>query len=99
MGKFDFMRTIQLSEEEIERWLVRYINRNDEAYDLLHQLIINLRKMENELFEIKKGHDIMVAPMRGYIEEWLRKFLIKLLSQINKKHLQQLCHLNNNKHL
>jgi hypothetical protein len=34
--------------------------------------------MENELFEIKTKHEIMVAPMREYIEEWLRKSLIKI---------------------
>jgi hypothetical protein len=57
---------------------------------------MNLGEMENELFEIKTRHEIMVAPMREYIEDLLRKDLIKLSSWINKKWLQQLCHLNNN---
>jgi hypothetical protein len=34
--------------------------------------------MENELFEIKTKHKIMVSLMREYIEEWLRKDLVKI---------------------
>ena len=39
--------------EEVERWHVWYINENDDIEDTLHQLIIDLREMENELFAIK----------------------------------------------
>jgi hypothetical protein len=45
---------------------------------MLHQSGMDLREMENELFEIKTRHEIMVAPMREYIEDWLRKSLIKI---------------------
>jgi hypothetical protein len=41
-------------------------------------LSIDLREMENELFEIKTKHEIMVSPMREYIEEWLTKALVKI---------------------
>jgi hypothetical protein len=59
--------------------LVGYININDEVDDMLNQLGIDIREMENELFEIKTKHEIMVASMRElYIEEWLRKSLIKI---------------------
>jgi hypothetical protein len=74
----EFTDSIEFSEDEVERWLVRYINKNDDIEDTLHQLSIDLREMENELFEIKTKHEIMVAPMREYIEEWLRKYLVKI---------------------
>jgi hypothetical protein len=32
-----FIETIEFSEAEVERWLVRYININDEVNDMLHQ--------------------------------------------------------------
>jgi hypothetical protein len=51
---------------------------NDEVDDTLHQLGMDLREMENEMFEINTKHEIMVAPMREYIEDWLRKSLIKI---------------------
>jgi hypothetical protein len=40
--------------------------------------IIDLREKENEMFEIKTKHDIMVSPMREYIEKWLRKSFINI---------------------
>jgi hypothetical protein len=33
----EFTETIDFSEEEVEKWLVQYINRNDEVDDTLHQ--------------------------------------------------------------
>jgi hypothetical protein len=39
---------------------------------------IDIREMENELFKINTKHEITVAPMREYIEEWLRKSLINI---------------------
>jgi hypothetical protein len=74
----EFIDSIEFSKDEIERWLVRYNNKNDDIDDTLHQLGIYLREMENEMFEIKTKHEIMVAPMREYIEEWLRKSLINI---------------------
>jgi hypothetical protein len=44
----------------------------------LHQLSIDLKEMENELFEIKTKHKITVSIMEEYTEEWLRKKLVKI---------------------
>jgi hypothetical protein len=44
----------------------------------LHQLSIELREINNEIFEIKTKHEIIVASMREYIEEWLRRALVKI---------------------
>ena len=45
---------------------------------MLHQLSIDWREIENELFEIKTKSEIMIASMREYIEEWLRKYFVKI---------------------
>jgi hypothetical protein len=73
-----FTESIEFFEEEIRRWLVTYINRNDEVDDTLHQLGMDLREMENEMFEKNTKHEIMLPPMREYIEYWLRKSLFKI---------------------
>jgi hypothetical protein len=73
----EFTETIEFYEDEVERWLVRYINRNDEVDDTLHQSELDLREFESQLFEIKTKHEIIVAPLREYIEEWLNKALIE----------------------
>jgi hypothetical protein len=44
-----------------------------------------LRKFENQLFEIKTKHEITVAPLREYIEEWLKKALIKITELENQE--------------
>jgi len=74
----EFTNLIEFSKDEVERWLVRYINKNDYIKDTLHQLSIQLREMENELFEIKTKQEIMIASMQEYIEEWLRKYFVKI---------------------
>jgi hypothetical protein len=61
----EFTETIEFSEEEVEKWLVRYINRNDEVDDMLHQSGMDMREFENELFEIKTRHEIMDSSFEG----------------------------------
>jgi len=63
----EFIETIEFSEEEVEKWLVQYINRNDKVYDTLHELEMDLKEFENQLFEIKTKHEITVASLKGYI--------------------------------
>jgi len=72
-------------EEVVESWLAKYINRNDEVDDTLYQLGMDLRSFENELFKIKTRHEIIVAPLREHIEEWLRKELIKITEPENQE--------------
>jgi hypothetical protein len=73
----EFTETIEFFEE-VEKWLVGYINRNDEVDDTYHQSNMDMREFEIKLFEIKTRHEITVAPLREYIEEWLKKALIKI---------------------
>jgi hypothetical protein len=44
----------------------------------LHQLKPYLREFKIYLFYIKTKHGITVLPLREYIEEWLKKALIKI---------------------
>jgi len=81
----EFTETIDFFEQEVEKWLVWYINRNDEVDDTLHQLEMDLRECENQLFEIKTKHEITVAPLRGYMKEWLKKTLIRITKMENQE--------------
>jgi hypothetical protein len=80
----EFTETIDFSEE-VEKWLVWYINRNDEVDDMLHQSEMDLMEFENQLFEIKMKHEIIVAPLREYIKEWLKKALIRITEPENQE--------------
>jgi uncharacterized protein YecA (UPF0149 family) len=81
----EFTETIEFSEDEVEKWLVQYININDEVDDTLHQSELDLREFESQLFEIKTKHEITMAPLREYIEEWLKKELIKITEPKNQE--------------
>jgi hypothetical protein len=80
----EFSDSIGFSKEEVERWLVWYVNKNEDIEDTLHQLSLDLRELENELFETKTKHEITVDPMREYIEQWLKKALFKI-TEIDKQ--------------
>jgi hypothetical protein len=39
----EFNDSIEYFEEEVERWLIWYVNKNEDIEDTLHQLIFNLK--------------------------------------------------------
>jgi hypothetical protein len=41
----------------------------------------DLRDLEGELFNIKIKHEINVAPMNSYIEDWFNKAIYKLTKE------------------
>jgi hypothetical protein len=67
-----FNSLTEYSKLEVESWLVSYVNKNKYIEDTLHQLSIEFRDLENSLFDIKVRKEIIVAPMRDYIENWLK---------------------------
>jgi hypothetical protein len=81
----EFIETIKFYEDEVERLLVRYINRNDEVDDTLHPSELDMMELESELFDIKTKHEITMAPLREYIGEWLKKELIEVTEPENQE--------------
>jgi hypothetical protein len=60
---------------------VDYSTHNEEIEQALHSISVDLRKLENELFDIKILDEINVAPMRSYIEEWFQRRMDKLINK------------------
>ena len=52
---------------------------------MLHQSEKDLREFENQLFEIKIKHKFAMTPLREYIEEWLKKALIRITKLENQE--------------
>jgi hypothetical protein len=48
-------------------------------------LSLDLRELENELFETKTKHEITIDPMREYIKQWLRKALVKIMKRYQQE--------------
>jgi hypothetical protein len=57
----------------VKNWLVSYSIKNQDIQEAFHNLSIDLRDLKSELFNIKIRHEINMAPMRRYIEEWFKK--------------------------
>jgi hypothetical protein len=75
----EFDNLTEFLEEEVEKWLIHYVNKNEDIEDTIHQLGFELKDIENELFDTKIKHEIMVPPMWEYIEQWLKNALVKVI--------------------
>jgi hypothetical protein len=42
----EFNEITEYSEEEVEKWLIRYVNKNEDVEDTLHQLSFDIRDIE-----------------------------------------------------
>jgi hypothetical protein len=82
-----FNSIIEYNESEIENWLVEYVIKNQDVEESIHNISHDLRELEGELFDIKIKHEINVAPMKEYIEEWFKKALINITKKIKKRQL------------
>jgi hypothetical protein len=76
-----FYRILEYGEDDVDNWLVDYSVQNEEIDQALRNLSIDLRELENELFNIKIRDEINVAPMRSYIEEWLQREINNLTDE------------------
>jgi hypothetical protein len=70
-----FYNILEYGEDDVDNWLVDYSVQNEEIDQALRNLSIDLRELENELFNIKIWNEINVAPLRSYIEEWVEREL------------------------
>ena len=70
-----FYNILEYGQDHIDEWLVDYSVQNGEIFQVLLNLSIDFEELENKLFNIKIQNEINVAPMRSYIEEWLKREL------------------------
>jgi hypothetical protein len=76
-----FYDILEYGQDDVDNWLVDYSTHNEEIEQALRNISIDLRELENELFNIKIWDEINVAPMRSYIEEWLQREIDKLTDE------------------
>jgi hypothetical protein len=69
----NFYGILEYGEDDVKNWLVGYLIKNQDIQEELHNLSIDLRDLESKFFNIKIWHEISMAPMRSYIEEWFKK--------------------------
>jgi hypothetical protein len=76
-----FNSVIEYGEEEIDNWLIDYSIKNQDIEESIHGISHDLRNLEGELFNIKIRHEINVAPMKNYIEDWFKRAIDKLTKE------------------
>jgi hypothetical protein len=76
-----FYGILEYNEDDIDNWLVDYSVKNQDIEEALHGISLDLRDLEGELFNIKIRHEINMAPMKNYIEEWFKKAIDKLTNE------------------
>ena len=67
------------SKLEVESWLVICVNKRKVIEDTLRQISRECRDLKSTLFDIKLRQEITAAPMRDYIENWLKNALTKIM--------------------
>jgi hypothetical protein len=70
-----FYNILPFDQGHLHDWLVKYEIQNEQINQALSNLSIDFCELENDLFNIKIWNELNVAPMRGYIEEWLERQL------------------------
>ena len=67
--------------DEHERWVLDYATHNEEIEQSLHSISMDLRKLENELYDIEIWDEINMTPMKSYIEEWFQQRMDSLVQE------------------
>jgi hypothetical protein len=67
--------------DEHERWVLDYAAHNEEIEQSLHSISMDLRKLENDLYDIEIRDEINMAPMKSYIEEWFQQRMDNLVQE------------------
>jgi hypothetical protein len=76
-----FYNIVEYRVDELESWVLDYSTHNEEIEQSLHSISMDLRKLENDLFDIEVQDEINVAPMRSYIEEWFQRRMDNLIQE------------------
>jgi hypothetical protein len=76
-----FYDILEYGEDDVENWQVDYSAHNEEIEQALHSISMDLKKLENKLFDIEIWDEINMAPMRSYIEEWIQRRMDKLTNE------------------
>jgi hypothetical protein len=72
---------MEYSEFEVENWLVNYVNKKENIKDTIHQVSIEYRDIQDKLFDIRVRKEVIVAPLRDYVEKWLKQALINITKE------------------
>jgi hypothetical protein len=76
-----FYGIVEHRVDELEHWVLDYSTHNEEIEQSLHSISMDIRKLENDLYDIEIQDEINMPPMRNYIEEWFQQRMDNLIQE------------------
>jgi hypothetical protein len=67
-----------VTHDDIDNCLVEYTNTNEDIENVLQNLSVDLREIEREFFNVKIKQEVIVAPLRDFIQEWFNNSIAKI---------------------
>jgi hypothetical protein len=67
--------------DEHECWVLDYASHNEEIEQTLHNISMDLRKLENDLCNIEIRDETNTTPMKRYIKEWFQERMDDLIQE------------------
>jgi len=73
--EIEFDDIVDFNAQEVREWLITFVNVNEYNYFLAAELQREAREIEKEIFSQHVKLEIIVAPMKDFIQEKLKKLL------------------------
>jgi hypothetical protein len=64
----DFDILIEFPEEELKQWLVTFVNDNEDHLSTIHQLQVECKEVEDDIFTLQVKQEITISPIKDYID-------------------------------
>jgi len=64
-----FNNLVELPEDEIKHWLATFVNENEEHLSSVNKIHVEFKEIEDEIFSLMFKQDIIIPPMKEYIDE------------------------------
>lgn len=59
----EFNDLIGFLQEEVEKWLIHFVNKNEDQVDIIHQLGLELKEAKDEFFKPNIKHGLVASPL------------------------------------
>lgn len=76
----DFDKLAYFAKAQIKKWVVMFVNNNEDQLVVTKKLCLDVRDLEEETFSLRVKQYILVPPMKYYIEYWLKRTLNEIIN-------------------
>jgi hypothetical protein len=63
----------EFGDDELKHWLVTFVNKNEDHSSIVDQVQLECKEVEEKIFTLQVKHEITIRPIKGYIDDWIKK--------------------------